>query len=84
MAPVGLAWQQVRREHPEIGLWDPDGSHPSRAGTYLAACVLYATLFGESPEGLSFTGHVPGGEARALQRTAARTVLSVRDLWDAR
>lgn len=51
VAPVGLAWARVRDERPDIVLFDPDGSHPSPAGTYLAACVLYGQLTGHSPEG---------------------------------
>jgi hypothetical protein len=47
--------------HPD--LYDADGSHPSIAGSYLAACVLFATLFGESPAGI-------GGEVPALSRSA--------------
>lgn len=52
VAPVGMAWAQVRRQHPSLGLYVEDGSHPSAAGSYLAACTLYAVLFGRSPEGL--------------------------------
>jgi hypothetical protein len=52
VAPVGIAWAQVRRQHPSLDLYAEDGSHPSAAGSYLAACSLYAILFGRSPEGL--------------------------------
>lgn len=45
VVPVGIAWQVVRERHPEIGLYDADGSHPTPAGSYLAACVFAATLF---------------------------------------
>lgn len=45
VVPAGLAWQQCLREHPEIVLHDKDKSHPTLAGTYLAACTFYATLF---------------------------------------
>jgi hypothetical protein len=48
-------------EHPD--LYDTDGSHPSLAGSYLAACVLFATLFGESPVGIA-------SEAAGLNRAA--------------
>lgn len=51
VAPVGVAWGRVRAERPEISLFDPDGSHPAPGGSYLAACVLYATLTGKSPVG---------------------------------
>ncbi|MFY0571942.1 SGNH/GDSL hydrolase family protein [Archangium lansingense] len=45
LSPVGVAWQRVRRERPELELYVEDGHHPGPAGTYLAACVLYASLF---------------------------------------
>jgi hypothetical protein len=37
--PVGLAWDQFRRLRPEIDLYEPDGSHPTVIGSYLAACT---------------------------------------------
>jgi len=52
VAPVGIAWERVRRIYPNIELYEKDGSHPSPAGSDLAACVIYATLFHQSPEGL--------------------------------
>jgi hypothetical protein len=45
LSPVGVAWQRVRRERPGLELYVEDGHHPAPAGTYLAACVLYASLF---------------------------------------
>jgi hypothetical protein len=39
------AWERVRRERPELELYGEDGHHPGPAGTYLAACVFYASLF---------------------------------------
>ncbi len=53
VAPVGEAWQQALGEQPDLSLYFRDGSHPSPTGTYLAACVFYAALYGQSPEGLS-------------------------------
>ncbi|MHC4972813.1 MAG: SGNH/GDSL hydrolase family protein [Planctomycetota bacterium] len=52
VVPVGPAWARVRRERPRLKLFAYDGSHPTRAGTYLAACVFYAVLTGRSPVGL--------------------------------
>jgi hypothetical protein len=49
----------VRRENPQIGLfYEGHGSHPSPAGSYLAACVLYATIFRQTPVGLP--AHIVG------------------------
>ena len=52
IAPAGLAWAEIEKDDPSINLFYRDGSHPSPAGTYLNACVFYATIFGRSPVGL--------------------------------
>lgn len=52
LAPVGLAWEQVRQKHPEIQLFAEDGSHPNRLGSYLIAAVFLRTLTDVSPVGL--------------------------------
>ena len=71
VAPVGLAWQRSIKKRPDIDLYVVDHEHPSIYGTYLATCVVYATLFGKCPVGLGYT---PPGinsyDATFLQRTA--------------
>jgi hypothetical protein len=52
LAPVGMAWGEALKANGSIGLHQSDLAHPAPAGSYLAACVLYATLFESSPEGL--------------------------------
>ncbi len=52
VAPVGLAWQAALNKLPGLPLYQDDGSHPDVLGSYLAACVFYATIYGKSPEGL--------------------------------
>ena len=49
-AYVGAAFHEIVISHPEIELYDPDGSHPSYIGTCLAALVMYKTVFGKMPE----------------------------------
>ena len=46
IVPVGMAWHAVRIADPDIALYDVDGSHPTPTGSYLAACVFAASLFG--------------------------------------
>jgi hypothetical protein len=74
-APVGTAWAQELRDptHPE--LWADDGTHPTLGGTYLAACVFYATIFHRSPHGLDYHAGLPERDATQLQAVASRTVL---------
>ena len=52
VVPVGLAWQRFLGEHDRPALHDKDQSHPTLAGSYLAACVFLAVLFRESPVGV--------------------------------
>jgi len=49
---VGLAWARIRQTDPAIDLYYRDGSHPSPAGSYLAACAIYAAIFHSSPRDL--------------------------------
>ena len=52
VAPVGLAWARVRERDPAFDLYYRDGSHPSPAGSYLAACAIYSAIFRKSPANL--------------------------------
>jgi hypothetical protein len=75
IAPVGYAWMTLLARAPSIQLWQGDGVHPTPDGTYLAACVFYATVFAQSPRGLAFHGGVPDADAATLQEIAATVVL---------
>ena len=82
VAPVGVAWLRATREHPEMVLWQEDGSHPTVQGTYLAACVFYAVIFRQSPEGLSYRAGLPDNIAQSIQTIAANTVLMGPKEWN--
>lgn len=81
VAPVGYAWWTLLHEMPSAVLWQDDGSHPTVAGTYLAACVFYATIFEQSPQGLGYHDGLPGDQAAALQAVAAQVVLADPARW---
>jgi hypothetical protein len=82
VAPVGPAWKKAMAAHPDLALHQTDKSHPTATGSYLAACVFYATLFDQSPVGLP--GELKKGgrvlvrigrdEAKMLQEIAWETV----------
>lgn len=66
VVPVGSIWAKLARDE----LWAKDGSHPSKTGTYLAACVFYSVLFHESPQGAEFDGGLNAATAKLLQEAA--------------
>jgi hypothetical protein len=82
VVPVGSAWLVVRRQYPALDLWQADGSHPTRTGTYLAACVFYAAVFRLSPVGLAYPADLSAETARQLQTAAAEIVLKDPGQWN--
>jgi hypothetical protein len=50
--PVGRAWREAWKRDPKMALYAGDRFHPSVAGSYLAALVIYERLFERSPIGL--------------------------------
>jgi PKD repeat protein len=79
-APVGIVWQNVRSLDSTIELYNPDLSHPSISGTYLAACTFYNSLFKKQ---IKATAYVPAGVTNALliQTTSNSIVLDSMDIW---
>lgn len=50
--PVAAAWLAAWRRDSTLALYSADGLHPSAAGSYLAALVMYGVLYDRSPVGL--------------------------------
>jgi hypothetical protein len=75
LAPVGDTWARVRAADANLGkaLYKGDGSHPSGKGAYLAACVLYAAIFEESPKTIPFKDGVSEQEAKVILEAVAST-----------
>lgn len=88
MAPAGLAFQSVKDSIPKgvnasadgtafSNLYASDGVHPSVEGSYLIACVVYATLTGNDPRKLTqYLGpkEIPADTRAKLREHAFQTV----------
>lgn len=76
VVPAGIAWERCLAlpQHPV--LHDKDGSHPTLAGSYLAACCFLPTLFRESPADADFTPDGLSATDAALLREVAQGVVS--------
>ncbi|HEY4001564.1 MAG TPA: hypothetical protein VGO93_22005, partial [Candidatus Xenobia bacterium] len=61
-----------------LGLWQGDGSHPTVAGTYLAACVFYQMFYHQSPVGNPWHDTLDGNVAARLQDVVAKTLQGYR------
>lgn len=82
LMPAGEAWRAAWRRDEDLALYGPDDFHPSVAGTYAVAVVMYARLSGRSPVGLPREFDLPGGgsvsvpeaDAAVIQEAAAEAI----------
>jgi hypothetical protein len=81
IVPVGTAWSNVLKHSNEYPLFWSGSNLANESGAYLSACVLFASLFQESPEGLSYFSSLEKAEASFLQKIAGNTVLPHIQYW---
>jgi hypothetical protein len=72
--PAGLAFAKSIAVRPDLNLYVPDKRHPSLMGTYLAANVVYASLFKKSPIGNGYAAGLDTAVVKHLQTVAWDTV----------
>ena len=80
-APAGEAWRTAIHQT-DFNLFSADGSHPSTYGTYLTACVFYASIWNESAIGLNTAFEISEENALTLQEIANETVFSSGTEWN--
>ena len=77
--PVGIAFKNAYAEQPNIQLHkDFDGTHPDLLGTYLSACVLFASIYKISPKEIKYNyfDRIGDKDRLFLQQIAHDTVES--------
>jgi hypothetical protein len=75
--PVGIAFENAYKAQPDIVLHKPfDGSHPSLLGTYLASCVVFASITQKTPIGIKYNyfDEISDSDKIFLQKIAHSTV----------
>ena len=73
IVPVGKVWETVKENNPSINLYNEDLQHPSKYGSYLAACSFYAAIFKMSPVS-AFSDGLNPEQAKYIQNTAFAVV----------
>lgn len=74
LAPVAAVWRYIRANHANINLYSSDGSHPSLAGSYAAACAFYAVVLRKDPSLITDNYSLSPAEASII-RFAAKTIV---------
>lgn len=82
VSPVSVVWQYLRNNYPGINLYQPDGSHPSVAGSYAAACCFYTTIFKKDPSLITYNPGLSATEAAAIRNAVKSRVYNNLNAWD--
>lgn len=69
IVPVGNVWMQVRKQHSDYGLYQPDEFHPTKIGSYIVASSFFSAIFRTSPVG-GYTAGVADKVALSIQKIA--------------
>ncbi len=76
LIPVGEAFYIFQKKYPEIDLYTDDFRHPSKEGTYLAAAVIFASLFNIEVQGTRGMKGIDSDVTVKIQEIADLTVQS--------
>jgi hypothetical protein len=74
LIPAGEAFYRFDSTYPEIDLYTKDLRHPSKEGTYLAAAVVFASLYGKATAGNPGIMNLDPEVAHKIQMSVDKTV----------
>jgi hypothetical protein len=77
LLPAGEGWDRARCLDSLVDLWQADSEHATVEGSYLNACVFFATFFHVTPVGNPFYAGLDTADALFCQRVAEWAVLGI-------
>jgi hypothetical protein len=81
VTPVGVVWRYIKENYPNINLYQSDGSHPSLAGSYLAACCFYTSIFRKNPTLISNNYGLDANTAQLIRNATKSIVFDQMSDW---
>jgi hypothetical protein len=81
LSPVGAVRHYIRDQYPNIELYQSDGSHPTPAGSYAAACTFYAVLFRKDPTLIPYNYVLNNTDAGNIKTAAKRIAFDSLSKW---
>lgn len=82
LSPVGAVWRYIRTNHPTIGLYSSDSSHPSLEGSYAAACAFYTMIYKKDPTLIAWNSTLSASVANTIKMAAKTIVFDELTSWD--
>jgi hypothetical protein len=81
LSPVGSVWKHIRDTDSTINLYTSDGSHPSLAGTYAAACTFFSMITRMDPNSITDDQNLAPAVAAAIRQAAKNVVYDSLSAW---
>lgn len=81
LCPVGRVWRYLHDNNPDIDLYASDGSHPSLAGSYAAACAFYTLIFHRDPTAIAFDAGLDASTAATIRYAVYEVVYGNLQQW---
>jgi hypothetical protein len=81
LSPVGSVWKHIRDTDSTINLYTSDGSHPSLAGTYAAACTFFTMITRMDPNSITDDQNLAPAVAAAIRQAAKNVVYDSLSAW---
>ena len=72
---AGYAFENSIAQYPSTNLYHTDDQHPNPTGSYLVACTIYDTMFGEEVTGVPYTYSLNAQVAYNMQAIADITMI---------
>lgn len=79
ISPVAQVWRYLRANHPNIELYTTDESHPSLAGSMVAAYTFYVAIFKKDPTLVTFNSTLAPTTANILKNAVKTVVFNNKD-----
>ncbi len=80
IAYAGLAFFDVYNNNKSIELYNSDLTHPSAAGSYLAALTIFAEITGVDPTTVEYNGELSAENAAILKEAARKAVFETPEI----
>jgi hypothetical protein len=74
LSPVGSVWRYIRDTDTTIELYTADESHPTLAGSYVAACTFFTIFTRQDPNTITYDANLNPTTAATI-RQATKTVV---------
>ncbi|MDG1526938.1 MAG: hypothetical protein P8Q49_04675 [Schleiferiaceae bacterium] len=82
LSPVGTVWKHIRDTDSTINLYTSDGSHPSLAGTYAAACTFFTMITRMDPNTITDDQNLNPTVAATIRQAAKDVVFDSLSTWN--